>query len=353
MAGNYPVSEPTIYCDLPVDTTFGLYLGSLIADPVTTIEGTYYWNSVANVFKVWSHNTWIQVNPSAFDGIVDGGTINRLDSIQVRGDTSTNWSITNPILLIREIGLETNTSYIKFGDGTSHWNDLPYQTIPSSRVTGFENVDNTSDIDKPVSTLQATANALVLTQSKTYTDSKLNNVLIDQGLYLSQTTGLFPTGTIKQGYIWTINDTGLLGTKLVKPNVTIRALVNNPGQTESNWLFDGLDSTNPYIIGSYIQGLVYSTNIYLYHIFAVPVIYSTNFALSKAIAKQASVTTVIFDIVVNGLTVGTLTFTAGVNTGVFNLTSPITCSIDSVIELISTTSDPVLSDITISLYGTH
>ena len=353
MAGNFPVSEPTIFCNLPVDTTSGLYLGSYTSDPTTTVQGTYYWNSSLNVFKVWSNNAWVLVNPIAFNGIVNGGTITRIDTIQVRGDTSTNWSITNPVLGIREIGLETDTRYIKFGNGSSSWNTLPYQTIPSSRVTGFENVNNTSDVNKPVSTAQATANTVVLTQANAYTDSKLTAVLIDQGYYTSQITGLFPVGTIKQGYIWTINDTGILGTTLVKPNVTIRALVDNPGQTESNWLFDGVDKIIPYIIGSYKQGLVYPVTSYLYHIYTLPVAYAVNFNLSKAIAKQSSITTVVFNIKVNGLTVGTLTFSAGTTTGVFVLTSPITCAINDFIEIVSTTSDPVMSDITISLYGTR
>lgn len=46
--------------------------------------------------------------------------------IQIRRDTSTNWTVNNPILLEGELGYETNTTYLKVGDGTTPWNDLPY-----------------------------------------------------------------------------------------------------------------------------------------------------------------------------------------------------------------------------------
>jgi hypothetical protein len=46
--------------------------------------------------------------------------------IQIRRDTAEKWVINNPILLEGEIGYETDTTYIKIGDGTTYWNDLPY-----------------------------------------------------------------------------------------------------------------------------------------------------------------------------------------------------------------------------------
>ena len=46
--------------------------------------------------------------------------------IQLRHDTSTSWSLVNPVLLEGEIGLETDTNKQKMGDGTTAWNSLPY-----------------------------------------------------------------------------------------------------------------------------------------------------------------------------------------------------------------------------------
>lgn len=46
--------------------------------------------------------------------------------IQVRRGTSTQWSNINPVLAAGEIGLETDTRRIKFGDGSSTWSALSY-----------------------------------------------------------------------------------------------------------------------------------------------------------------------------------------------------------------------------------
>ena len=49
--------------------------------------------------------------------------------IQLRNDTATNWTSANPTLALGEMGLETNTQMVKFGDGTTAWNSLPYFSI--------------------------------------------------------------------------------------------------------------------------------------------------------------------------------------------------------------------------------
>jgi hypothetical protein len=46
--------------------------------------------------------------------------------IQIRRDTSTNWTSTNPILAQGELGLELNTGKFKVGNGVDNWNSLPY-----------------------------------------------------------------------------------------------------------------------------------------------------------------------------------------------------------------------------------
>lgn len=46
--------------------------------------------------------------------------------IQLRRDTASNWSTNNPIPLLGEPCYETDTNKLKFGDGTSHYNDLEY-----------------------------------------------------------------------------------------------------------------------------------------------------------------------------------------------------------------------------------
>jgi hypothetical protein len=48
--------------------------------------------------------------------------------IQLRNDTSSNWTNANPTLLSGEIGIETNTKKFKIGDGSTAWNSLAYST---------------------------------------------------------------------------------------------------------------------------------------------------------------------------------------------------------------------------------
>jgi hypothetical protein len=46
--------------------------------------------------------------------------------IQVRRDSSSNWTTTNPVLSEGEIGFETNTGKFKIGNGSSVWSSLDY-----------------------------------------------------------------------------------------------------------------------------------------------------------------------------------------------------------------------------------
>ena len=51
--------------------------------------------------------------------------------IQLRRDTSTNWTRNNPVLALGEPGLETDTLIVKYGDGSSSWNQLQYANLNS------------------------------------------------------------------------------------------------------------------------------------------------------------------------------------------------------------------------------
>lgn len=49
-----------------------------------------------------------------------------IGSIQLRGDTAANWAAANPVLLLNEKAIESDTGREKNGDGVSTWNQLPY-----------------------------------------------------------------------------------------------------------------------------------------------------------------------------------------------------------------------------------
>ncbi len=49
--------------------------------------------------------------------------------IQFRRDTAAAWTAANPTLAAGELGLETDTSFYKIGNGSTAWNSLAYGTI--------------------------------------------------------------------------------------------------------------------------------------------------------------------------------------------------------------------------------
>jgi len=68
-----------------------------------------------------------------------------LYKIRVRRDSSSNWSTTNPILDVGEIGFETNTYKLKVGNGIDTWGNLNYVSADAaahnqaiSTITGLQ-----------------------------------------------------------------------------------------------------------------------------------------------------------------------------------------------------------------------
>ena len=68
-------------------------------------------------------------------------------TIQMRRDTAAAWTSANPTLAQGELGLETDTTYYKIGNGSTAWNSLAYGAyngvIPSNTVTSAMIVDGT------------------------------------------------------------------------------------------------------------------------------------------------------------------------------------------------------------------
>lgn len=49
-----------------------------------------------------------------------------LVQIQVRRDTAANWATADPVLALGEPAYETDTRKLKFGNGVTNYNSLPY-----------------------------------------------------------------------------------------------------------------------------------------------------------------------------------------------------------------------------------
>ena len=83
--------------------------------------------------------------------------------IQVRRDTAANWTSVNPTLSDGELGYETNTGYMKIGDGSTAWSSLSYFT-PGA-------VDGDANTTYTISTAQSGSDArIILTGSDSSTD---------------------------------------------------------------------------------------------------------------------------------------------------------------------------------------
>ena len=57
-------------------------------------------------------------------------------TIKLRRDTTVNWEAANPVLADGEPGLDTTTGLVKYGNGTTTWNNLPYSgTDPATTMS--------------------------------------------------------------------------------------------------------------------------------------------------------------------------------------------------------------------------
>ena len=69
------------------------------------------------------------------------------DKIQIRRDTSTNWSATNPVLAQGEIGYNTTLNQWKVGDATTAWNSLSYvNVLGATGVQGLTGVQGNTGV---------------------------------------------------------------------------------------------------------------------------------------------------------------------------------------------------------------
>jgi lysophospholipase L1-like esterase len=170
--------------------------------------------------------------------------------IQLRRDTAANWTSINPTLSVGEPALETDTGKVKYGDGATPWASLAYfdggavpDASPSTKGKAklYTSTGANTDGSMDQNSITNAINAAVI------------GLYDDRGNY-SASGNVFPSsggsgsaGAILKGDIWTISTGGTLGGTVVSAGDTVRALVDTPGSTPSNWAINSAaaGSTTP------------------------------------------------------------------------------------------------------------
>jgi len=102
--------------------------------------------------------------------------------IQFRRDTAAAWTAANPVLASGELGLETDTSYYKIGNGSTAWTSLAYGSIVGTIADGSV---TTTKIANAAVTAAKLANTAVTAGSYTAT-----NITVDaQGRITDASSG--------------------------------------------------------------------------------------------------------------------------------------------------------------------
>ena len=90
--------------------------------------------------------------------------------IQIRRDTASAWTSANPTLAQGELGLETDTTKLKAGDGTTAWTSLAYYTLGT---VGFL---ATGDIGSTVQAYDADTSKLDVAETRSASINMADNI---------------------------------------------------------------------------------------------------------------------------------------------------------------------------------
>ena len=169
--------------------------------------------------------------------------------IQIRRDTTTNWSSSNPVLALGEIGCDMTLHRLKVGDGVSNWTSLPYigVDVVNDLITGGSDVPLSAEQGKVLKTLIDSKSSVTvvdnLTSTSTTTALSANKgrelkTLLDQKANSSEIT------TLRQEVSNIQNDT----TNIRNEVTNIKQEINNLGSSDAGIFGMGytVDSFNGY-----------------------------------------------------------------------------------------------------------
>lgn len=87
-------------------------------------------------------------------------------TIKLRRDTSANWATANTVLAMAEPGLDTTINSIKYGDGVTAWNNLPYSgivpTATGNLIPALGNTYTLGNVTNPWASLYISGNTIYL-----------------------------------------------------------------------------------------------------------------------------------------------------------------------------------------------
>ena len=131
------------------------------------------------------------------------------DIIQIRRDTAANWTSTNPTLAQGEMGYETDTGKLKFGDGSTAWTSLSYYSAGTAFLSDTNPVISEGTITEDATTTIYVSGSLFdpyvidpsLGSIQTHVVSGVTSYY-DDGLSLGQAVTLHITLSGSPSIIW-------------------------------------------------------------------------------------------------------------------------------------------------------
>ena len=98
----------------------------------------------------------------------------------LRHDTAENWTKENPVLLEGEVGVETDTSKLKIGDGASRWETLKYSGADENDILKVINNNRNSHTELNLTVGQTPSEALATITSPKKGDTAVVIEMIDE-----------------------------------------------------------------------------------------------------------------------------------------------------------------------------
>ena len=165
-------------------------------------------------------------------------TINLSAFQQQRRDTAANWTSQDPTLKAGEIGYETDTGYIKVGDGSTAWTSLAY--IHGTKVSAYPLA--TVDIANDAITGDKLANDITIANDLTVT----NNLTVNGTTTTIDTTTLtVEDKNIELGTVATPSDTTADGGGITLKGATDKTI--NWVQSTGCWTFNQPTNFNNHV----------------------------------------------------------------------------------------------------------